>query len=228
MGKRKRISRKGLKHDALLETAAKSSKFIEHNLNRIAVGVIVVIVAFVAVGLVFRSRRATEAAASGELATASQAMNAGLTADAAARYRSVIDTYPGSRAAGAATCYLGTIRFSEGRFDEALDLFDTYLARWGREGNLASVALEGRAAILEQRRDFPGAAGVYAELADRAPPESRERTRYLAAQIRLYRSADDWLSVQTLARIILDETPNAPEAADARVALAEASARLES
>jgi len=226
VGKRKRITRRGLKHDALLETAAKSTKFVEHHLHMLAIGAIVVVVAFVAVGLVMRSRRATEAAASGELATASQALNAGMNADAAARYQSIIETYPGSRAAGAATCYLGTIRFSEGRFDDALELFQTHVDRWGTRGTLGVLALEGKAAVLEQRRDFPGAAGVYAELADQAPEGSRARARYLASQLRAYRSVDDWLSVQTLARLILDETPNAPEAADARVALGEADARL--
>ncbi len=222
MGKRKRISKKGLKHDALLETAAKGSKFVEHHLNTVVIGVIAVVAVVAIVTLFVRSRRGTELASSAALATATQTLNSGLTAQAAQEFESLIAEYGGTRSAGAATCYLGTIYFHEGRVDEANDLFNEYLDRFGPSGSLGIVALEGKAAVLEQQRDFLGAAAIHEELADRSAEIEPSAVRYLLAALRNYRSAGDWPSVQDAATRMLDAYPESPRAPEARVLLAEA------
>ena len=224
MGKRKRITKKSLKHDALLETTAKGTKFLEEHLNKVLIGVAALVVVAVIVVMVVRGQRATELAASAELMSASQSASSGLIAQASQQYQAVIDSYPGTRSAGAATCYLGTIQFLQGDYDQALENFQTYLDSYGTKGNLGKVALEGKASVLEQRRDFDAAAGIYKQLAELTSDLPSTSARYLADALRCHRSANDWDAVRETAARIVDEYSGTPWEADARIALAQADA----
>ncbi len=226
MGKRTRITKKGLKHDALLETTAKGTKFIEDHLNKVIIAVAAVIVIGVVVIMVLRGQEATELAASADLMTASQTATSGLLAQASQEYQAVIDTYPGTRSAGAATCYLGTILYQQQQYDSALENFQNYLDSYGTKGTLGKVALEGKASVLEQRRDFTPAAEIYKQLALQSPDLESTVARYLADAMRCYRSANDWQAVSETASEIVDEHPDTPWAADARTSLAEATVHL--
>jgi outer membrane protein assembly factor BamD (BamD/ComL family) len=228
LGKRTRITKKGLKHDALLETTAKGTKFIEDHLNKVLIGLAVVVVVIVVIAMVVRGQRATELAASADLMTAAQSANQGLLAQAAQEYQAVIDLYPGTRSAGAATCYLGTLQFQQQQYDPALENFQAYLDRYGSSGTLGKVALEGKASVLEQRRDFAGAAEIYKDLAAQARDLESTEARYLADAMRCYRSANDWEAVRETASDIVDNHPDTQWAADARTNLAEAEIYLNS
>ena len=228
MGKRTRVTKKGLKHDALLETTAKGTKFIEDHLNKVLVGLAAVVVVAVVVVMVVRGQRATELAASADLMTASQTASSGLLAQASQEYQAVIDLYPGTRSAGAATCYLGTILYQQQQYDPALENFQAYLDSYGKQGTLGKVALEGKASVLEQRRDFTAAASIYEELAAQSRDLESTEARYLADAMRCYRSANDWQAVRETAAEIVDNHPDTPWAGDARTSLAEASVFLSS
>jgi len=226
VGKRTRITKKQLKHDALLETTASATKFIEEHANKVLIGVLAIVVVIVVVMMIGRSQRATEIVATGELATATQTMNAGMHTQAADQFQAIIDRYAGTRSAAAATCYLGSIDFQMGQYDEALAHFEEYLARHTGNHNLDRTALEGKASVLEQRRDFTAAAAVYEDLADDASREAGARARYFAAAVRNYRSAPDWDAVSRVARILIDENPDTPWESEARMVLAEAGTKL--
>jgi len=228
LGKRTRITKKGLKHDALLETTAKGTKFIEDHLNKVLIAVAAVVVVGVIVLMVVRGQNATELAASADLMTASQSASSGLLAQSSQEYQAVIDLYPGTRSAGAATCYLGTIFFQQQQYDPALENFQAYLDSYGKKGTLGKVALEGKASVLEQRRDFPAAAEIYKELAAQSRDLESTAARYLADAMRCYRSANDWQAVKDTATEIVDGHPDTPWAGDARTNLAEATIHLNS
>ena len=228
LGKRTRITKKGLKHDALLETTAKGTKFIEDHLNKVLIGIAAIVVVAIIVFMVVRGQKATELAASADLMTASQSASSGLLAQAQQEYQAVIDAYPGTRSAGAATCYLGTILFLQQQYDPALENFQAYLDRYGNRGTLGKVALEGKASVLEQRRDFIAAADIYKELAELSQSLESTAARYLADAMRCYRSANDWEAVKATATDIIDSHPETPWAGDARTNLAEANGYLRS
>jgi len=227
LGKRKRISKKELKHDALLETAAKGTKFMEEHLNKVLLGVLGVVVVVVVVMMVMRSRGASELASNAALTAAGQTMNAGLLTQAADQYRALVAQYPGTRSAGAAMCYLGTIHFREGNHAEALDHFERFLSSYRKAGNLRTIALEGKAAVLEDTRDFAAAAAAFEDLASGARDNAAASARYLANAVRCYRSAADWQSVRDVAARIIEDYPDtAPATGTAVLALSEAEAHL--
>ena len=230
MGKRTRISKKSLKHDALLETTAKGTRFleeiIEHHLNKVLIGSAAVVVVVIVVALVIRGQNAAEMQANARLMTAGQTASAGLLAQAAQEYEQIIATYPGTRSAGAATCYLGSIYFQQKQYDEALANFQTYLDRYGPSGNLGRVALEGKASVLEQRRQFTEAADIYRELARQSKDLASSASRYLADAMRCHRSANDWEGVALIAQEIIDQYPDTLGESLARTNLAEAQAFL--
>jgi outer membrane protein assembly factor BamD (BamD/ComL family) len=228
LSKRKRISRKELKHDPLLDSASKVTKLVEQHLPKFLLGVVAVVVVIVVAMMVTRARRETELDASAALTSATQALNSGLIEQAETEMREVIAAYPGTRSAGAATCYLGTIAYQQGRLDEALDHFEDYLSRFGGSGNLRQVALEGKASVLEQHREFAQAAEVYAELARGVRELPDAFSRFMLAAMRCYRSASDWENTKLAATQIIDADPESRFAPQARVALAEAEARASS
>ena len=226
MGKRTRITKKDLKHDALLEGASKTTRFIEDHLNKVLIAAVVVIVVIVAWNFVGRSRRATELQANAALTNASQTLSAGLYAQAAEQLQMVITDYPGTRSAGAAVCYLGTIHFQEGRYEDALARFDEYLHRYGPEDIMGTTALEGRAAVLEQQREFAQAADAYQRLAQSAQDNPAAYAGYMLDAIRAHRSEANWEGVRDTATALIDKYPDAYMVDQARMALAEAQARL--
>ncbi len=226
MGTRKRITKKELKHDALLEGASKTTRFVEDHMNKVLIAAAVVVVVIVAWNFVNRSRRATEYEAGAALTTATQTLAAGLYEQAADQLQAVVDEYPGTRSAGSALCHLGAIRFQEGRYDDALSTFDDYLSRYGNSGILGTAAMEGRAAVLEQQREFLAAGDSYAELAERATDNPSAYARYMMAAVRAYRSEPDWERARNAAQRVIDKAPNSPLADQARMAAAEAEERM--
>lgn len=226
MGKRTRVTKKALKHDAFVDTAAKSTKFIEENLNKLLIGVAVAIVAAGVVFMVVRGQKSAAKEASALLAVATESLSSGLLAQASDQFNGIIEEYPGTRSAGAAICHLGSIRFHEQDYDGALKYFEQYLSDYGEPGNLRVIALQGKAAILEQRRDFPAAAAVYTTLADEAKDEPMSAAFDLLASIRCYRAAQNWQGMRDTAARIVQDYPDTPSAGDARIAFAEASAFL--
>ncbi len=226
MGKRTRITKQQLKHDVLLETTAKGTKFIEEHLNKVLIGLAAVIVIIAVVAMVTRSRRATEIAAAAALAEASQALNSGLITQAQTQYESLIDLYPGTRGASAATCYLGSLAFTQQDYTKALAHFDTYLDRHRGDRTLDRLALEGKASVLEQQRAFAEAAAIYQDVAAHTDNEPVAAARYLNAAIRNLRAAGDWESVAAVSRDIIDTYPDTPWLDEARMTLAEAQSHL--
>jgi outer membrane protein assembly factor BamD (BamD/ComL family) len=226
LGTRTRITKKSLKHDALLETTAKGTRFIEEHLNKVLMGVAALVVAVIVVVMVVRGQRTTEMAASAELINASQAANAGLLTQAIQQYQTIADTYPGTRSAGAATCYLGTLHFQQGDYELALQNFQTYIDHFGTSGNLGRVALEGKASVLEQRREFVDAAQIYRQLAQQARGLDTTVARYLSDALRCLRSANDWESVRDSASEIVEKYPDTPSSNYAATLLAEAEIML--
>jgi outer membrane protein assembly factor BamD (BamD/ComL family) len=226
LGKRTRITKQQLKHDVLLETTAKGTKFIEEHLNKVLIGLAAVVVVIAIVTMVTRSQRATEAAAAAALADASQALNAGFLAQAQVQYESLIDLYPGTRGARAATCYLGSIAFNQQDYNQALAHFNTYLDRHAGDRTLDRLALEGKASVLEQQRAFADAAAIYQDIAAHAADEPVAAARYLNAAIRNLRVAGAWESVASVSQDIIDIYPDTPWADEARMTLAEAQSHL--
>ena len=225
MGKRKRITRKELKHDALLESASNTTKFIENHLSKVVIAVVAIIVVIFGWNMLMRARSATELEANAFLTSATQTLNSGMPAQGADQLQAIISEYPGTRSAGAATCYLGAFRFQEGSYDEALILFDDYLSRYDRSGTLYTVALEGKAAVLEQQRQFIEAADAYVQLARSSRDNPGAFSRHMLSAARCYRSEPDWARARGAAQEILDRHPDSYLAGDARMAVAEAQAR---
>lgn len=226
MGKRKRITKKDLKRDALLESASKTTKFIEEHRNAIMVALVVVLGVVAATNLALRARRATEHKANAALVTAVQSLNSGLIAQAEEQLQSVATDFAGTHSASAAVCYLGTVYFRQGKYDDALAQFETYLNHHRATPTLRRIALEGKAAVLEQQRDFAAAAQIYTQLAQDAKTTPSTYSRYLLDAARCYRSQRDWQSALRTAELILQTYPDSPLAPDARLAAAEARAHL--
>jgi tetratricopeptide (TPR) repeat protein len=225
LGKRKRITKKELKHDALLESASQLTRIVEHHLPKVAIGLAAVVVVILVSVVVVRARRSTERDAGAALTNAVQTLNSGLVEQAETEMGGVVGDVPGTRSAGAATCYLGTIYYQEGRYDEALQQFDEYLTRYRGAGNLRRVALEGKASVHEQLRDFQEAADIYHQLAQGSREIPTAFSRFMLSAMRCYQAAGDWQNAELAAQQVIDADPESNFAGEARVALAEAEAR---
>jgi tetratricopeptide (TPR) repeat protein len=224
VGRRKRITKRDLKHDALVESVSKSARFVEDHLNKVLIGAVAVLVVVFVVGMVVRSRRATELEANAALVTATQTLNSGLYGQAATLLEDVVSQYPGTRSARAATCYLGTVYYHQGDLEQAFQRFDDFLSRSRERGTLRTIALEGKAAVLEERHDFAGAAALYEQLAQEAAGLDPVQARYLVEAMHAYRADGDRDRVAAIARRIIDDLGDTRAVGEARVSLAEATA----
>jgi outer membrane protein assembly factor BamD (BamD/ComL family) len=228
VGKRKRITKKQLKHDALLESASKTTRYIEEHRNTVLIGAAILVVAVLIGTMVIKARRATGLEANAALVDATQLLNTGQLAQAAEQLQIIQTDYAGTRSAAAATCYLGAVAFHQADYDQALQYFEQYLSRYGSDRNLRRIALEGKAAVLEQQRDFQTAADTYRQLATEARANEPAYSRYMMDAVRCYRSIPDWEAVRTTALEIPQTYPDSYLAPDARMAAAEAQERLAS
>lgn len=219
------MTRRQLKHDALLESASKTTRFIEEHASKVVIAVVAIVVVVFGWNMLMRARRATESEAYAFLTTATQSLNSNIPGQATDQLEAVRAEYPGTRSAGAATCYLAAVRFREGNYADALDLFDEYLTRYDRSGTLRTLALEGKAAVLEQQRDFLAAADIYRQLAQSSHRNAAAFSRYMLHAARCYRSHPDWERARDAAQDVLDRHPDSYLAPEARAAVAEAEAR---
>lgn len=117
--------------------------------------------------------------------------------------------YPGTSSALTAALSLGDAHYKLGNFDEALALYDEYLARAPKNGSLRFAALEGRAAVLQAKKDFDGALAAWEELGLQVPGY---KARALLGKAILFEGEQRWDDARATYEALKKEFPDSPSA----------------
>lgn len=171
MASRKRVKKKHIKEDQLITTAVKASQFIQRYYTQVIVGIVVLVLAVVAILFTAQTRRGNVRDSEQLFGRAMSQYNARDMETAANSFSEVIDRYGGSRAGVFARYFLGQSLLMQERHDEAMNAFEQYLDKAGTDAPFRAAATIGIAMCYEGLRDFATAAELLEQLSQTLEPE---------------------------------------------------------
>jgi tetratricopeptide (TPR) repeat protein len=216
----KRLTKRQIKQDPLMEWTARIEEFASANLRRILIGVGAVALVIALVFVLRGARRDAELQASALLAQAQFQLWTGSPAQAAQLAQQVVDHSSGTRSGRVAHLVRGDALLQTGDSEGALAAYRTFLAREKRDPVLRLSARRGIAVSLENLAQHAEAAAAYEELA-REAQDAAPITQDLMAAARCLERAGEVARAEDLYQEILGEYPTEPLATDAKVKLIE-------
>jgi tetratricopeptide (TPR) repeat protein len=222
--RRKRLSKREIKHDPVIEYALAGWSYALRNKNRvvgISLGVILVVV--IAVGLTSyrtaKTRDAETALSRSLLHLTSQDREAGMELLA-----ELAEERTGTSAGKRAVYYLGQAMFEDGRFTEAKELFERYSSMRVDDRLLRASAAKGVADCLVELGQVDEAGIAYLTAAEKYDDTPLTADCFYLAGLALSESSDRTGAKATLEQLI-QEYPEYPRIGDARVLLGELQAK---
>jgi tetratricopeptide (TPR) repeat protein len=215
-----RLTKKQLKEDPLLKTTGETLDFAKHHVRLLfgIVGAGLLVVAIVVFSRNASSQSAERAA--GIMAAAQSELSRGSLEPAAARLQEVITNMGGTPAGKQAYLVLADVRYNQGRFQEAADVYEAALEAVGDDPILGGTVRRGLAACRENLGQPAAAAALYQELAD-ATESFALRAELLMAAARNYVKAGRVDAARTVYQELAENPENTRIATDAALRLAE-------
>ena len=162
---RKRITKKEIKHDAMLETIYKVETYVRHNSKLIIYGGSALLVVIVVSVMMFRSKQEAEINATSAVGIAQYKLLSGDFQDVIVRIEDALRKYPGTKAVKEGRFYLASANFQLGNRQEAEKHFSEYIDSDSNDRILEASAYAGIGAIREDMKDFTAAAENYRKAA---------------------------------------------------------------
>lgn len=176
-----------MKEDPLVTFSLKAADFAKRNARVLAV-VAVVIVASVIVGVMMtRDRARAESEAEVLLAQANKELWRGNSSEATNLYNELLDRYSGTKSGKHGLLFKGDALLDGGKYDEAIDTYEKFLAKERKDELLRTSAKKGIATALEDKGEFAKAANVHEALAGRL--EGNEAADELMSAARCFNAA---------------------------------------
>ena len=159
---KKKLTKKELKHDPLLDTLEKGKAFYEENSKQIMTGVVAFLAIIVLVWGWMNSMEATKNEAMLADTKATLAVMGGIDDNVLAELERVVDEYSGKSVIAQSTYQLGVARLKADDLSGAKDLFTT-LAN-GSDKQLSIAGKLKLAFIDEKEANYEDAASIYSEI----------------------------------------------------------------
>ena len=169
---RKRLTKKEMKEDKFVTFALEATDFLQRNRMWVVSGIVGVVLVIAVSTVWIKDQRAGRSAAWDLLAEATIAEREGETDRAERLYEEVIENFGRTEARIMAGTSLGDLQFTEGKFDEAMEIYQDVLDRVGDDPLVAFAAYNGVGACLEEQGKYEEAAihhRSYAEAYPRSP-----------------------------------------------------------
>ena len=168
---RKKISKKQIKEDKLVTSYYKIQNFFLENQARILIGIGVVAVIAVAIFLYSNKRASNNLAAGNMLAKAMPLYDeanykeaiSGVPAAHIDGLKKIVDEYGSTEQGETAKIYLANSYAMTNNNDAALEMYNDYS---GSNSLFKGTALAGRAGILESKKEYEKAAGLFKDAAN--------------------------------------------------------------
>lgn len=157
---KKKITKKEIERDPVLEKTVEVEKFIRHNGKNIsmilgALALIIIVSIFVVKG-----KKQKALTASGKLGIAQMSIQSGDVDDGILRLEELIEDFGGTKSAGAAHILLGQTYLEQGDFDNAGKYYADYIKKYGDQ-MAKSAAYKALGAIAESRGQWNEAVDNY-------------------------------------------------------------------
>ena len=216
-----KLTKRQIKEDPLVTAAFRGKEFWDEHGRTILIVAGALALAAVLGGYFVYARQQAEVRASGSLFRAEMSVLQGDYQTATQALKELVDNSPGTNASKRAMLLLGDSYAALTNPREAATWYRKALDRAGSDATMRKAARLGMATALEDNRQFPEAAGYYAELAKESGTDN-ERGRALLGQARCLLAAGQGQKAGDVLQAIV-ALPNAeqPIADAARVRLGE-------
>jgi tetratricopeptide (TPR) repeat protein len=200
-----RITKRQLKEDTFIATTLKAWEYIREHERYLFIGLVAVIVVAVATAWAAYSKRQSGVKASSQFADALVSFRTGDFKTAEELFGLLSNEY-GSRQEGAyANYFLGTCALETGKYLDAIQAFDRYLAKNGGYPFFHDAAMEGKAVALENEHRYQEAGETYLDLAKNIKTNSFMETSYLRRSAENFRLANQTQKTIEVLGMLLDK-----------------------
>jgi tetratricopeptide (TPR) repeat protein len=218
--RRKRLTKREIKHDPVIENALAAWSYVLHNKNRVVgVGLSVIILIIVVVGVTsYRSTKAHDAET--VLSRSLIQLNSEEREVGIALLEELGEQRSGTPAGKRAVYYLAQVRFEDGRFAEAKELFERYSGHRSGDRFLTASAAKGVADCLVELGQLNEAGISYLDAAKRFPDTPLTADCLYLAGLALSEAKDHTGAKEALEQLIQNYSEYS-RIGDARVLLGE-------
>jgi len=221
---RKRLTKKEMKHDPVMESALSAWSYTMRNRNRV-LGVVMglILVAVVGIG-VFSYRGSKIGDAETKLGRALLFLETGQHDSAVELLEELVSDRGSGDFGKTAVYFLGQVRFEDGEYEESKDLFARYLRSGTNDVLLKVSAAKGVADCLVELGEDKEAGTLYLDAAERFSETPLAADCLFLAGLVLDRAGDRVRAIHALDKLIQD-FPKYARAGKATVLLGELKAR---
>jgi len=166
---KKKITRKEIKKDPVLEKIAQAEHFI-HEQGKMVMYVVIAVAVIIALSItMIRSKQNANRVASGELGIAETAIASGDHDNAIFQLEALIDKNPGTKSAGMATLLLAQTYITKDDYENAEINFQKYIDDYHQDDMLMAAAYNGLGACDERKENFEQAAKYFEKGGNKSP-----------------------------------------------------------
>jgi len=221
---KKKITRKELKKDPVLEKISQIDNFVRSQ-HKLVLYVSLGLIAVVALSILLTvSKRKANTAAIGELGLAEMAYARNDYDDAILRLENIVDKYSRTRSSGMATILLARSYLAKNDYENARNNFKKYVDDYEDDDILTAAAYSGLAICAEQSSDFKKAAEYYQEGGEESPYKFQKHELMLNSA-RNYLKINDYKNAEELINVILKDEPDAKNKNSAELLAAQITAQ---
>ena len=202
---RKRITKKELKHDAMLEAMYKVETFMKRYSKQVMYGGAGLVALIVVSVMMLNSKREAEVKADSAVGIAQYKLLIGDFQDAEVRLEDVLRKYPGTKAAREGKFYLANAHYLLGNMEEAEKYYIEFLAESSNDPILESSANSGLAAIKEDTDDNLSAANFYMKASFISNGKTQSEAYMLSSIRNYYKSGEIERAQEMVDDMLADE-----------------------
>lgn len=202
---RKRITKKELKHDAMLEAIYKVETFMKSYSKQVMYGGAGLVALIVVSVMMLNSKREAEVKADSAVGIAQYKLLIGDFQDAEVRLEDVLRKYPGTKAAREGKFYLANAHYLLGNMEEAEKYYLEFLAESSNDPILESSANSGLAAIKEDTDDNLSAANFYMKASFISNGKTQSEAYMLSSIRNYYKSGEIERAQEMVDDMLADE-----------------------
>jgi predicted Zn-dependent protease len=181
-----RISKRQLKEDTFIATTLKTWEYVREHERRFFIGLVVIVCAVAVGAWATYAKKQSREKASSQFADALSSFRMGDFKTAEELFALVAKEYGGTEEGIYASYFLGKCNLESGKYLDAIQAFERYLAKSGGHPFFHDAAMEGKAVALENEHRYAEAGDAYVDLAKNI------RTNHFMENDYLKRAAEDY------------------------------------
>lgn len=202
---RKRISKKELKHDPMLEFIFKVEMFVRNRSRELGYGAIGVVALLIVGIMMMNSKSEAEVDAAAAVGIAQFKFMLGDFQDAIVRLEDALRKYPGTEAATQGLFYLGSANYQAENKDDAEKYFREFLDEGSDDALLVASAYAGIAAVREDNQDYTAAAEYYKKAVTKAESQFQVEMYTISAVRNFHKSGSKEIALELIADMLDDD-----------------------